>query len=518
MTASKDWPTHLDFRDALGNTLVCFRDPDLTGGEVRKNKLGFPLGFTGGFASVYRIEKGGRQWAVRCFTSPLPPDAAERYAAISAHLQSAGLAYTVPFSYDPHGIRVEGNLYPQSKWSGSRRSSSTGTSTSWLPARTQPRSPLSYVNGSRCAPTWRRRNPHGDLQHGNVLVVPGGQLRLVDYDGMYVPGLDGRKATELGQPAYQHPARDRSLFDHGLDRYAALAIYTALAALAQVPTLWSRYNNEDNLLFTPDDHADPGRSQVFTELVGFSPPVNVLAAALAEAALGSPSSVPTIEVALARTTPPRLPSARPSDRVAEGRPGTAPWYREAAAAEAGGLSRASATWNADVRPVWCRPGSVIVRWTEQEPVFDNRTRQGFEVHRPLGRLFRRTEVTVERTEQVQVGTRPVNTDTLTTWAWVAHAWWESLSRRTLRTGSGSRRSSVGSSRIKRRGSKPSSPSRMQNPSLARAASAIAARRQLTVITRGRGSTLIPRHGDSLFYAVAVSPSGPLSPLGSDARP
>ncbi len=351
MTASKDWPTHLDFRDALGNTLVCFRDPDLTGGEVRKNKLGFPLGFTGGFASVYRIEKGGRQWAVRCFTSPLPPDAAERYAAISAHLQSAGLAYTVPFSYDPHGIRVEGNLYPTVKME-------------WVEAKQLNRYVDQLVAGAdtatistllcqwqqMCADLAQARIAHGDLQHGNVLVVPGGQLRLVDYDGMYVPGLDGRKATELGQPAYQHPARDRSLFDHGLDRYAALAIYTALAALAQVPTLWSRYNNEDNLLFTPDDHVDPGRSQVFTELVGFSPPVNVLAAALAEAALGSPSSVPTIEVALARTTPARLPSARPSDRVAEGRPGTAPWYREAAAAEAGGLVRASATWNANMPP------------------------------------------------------------------------------------------------------------------------------------------------------------------------
>ena len=32
---------------------------------------------------------------------------------------------------------------------------------------------------------------HGDLQERNVLVV-NGQLKLVDYDGMFVPALSGR--------------------------------------------------------------------------------------------------------------------------------------------------------------------------------------------------------------------------------------------------------------------------------------------------------------------------------------
>src|SRR5207248_10425515 len=47
---------------------------------------------------------------------------------------------------------------------------------------------------------------HGDLQHGNIL-VRGGSIQLVDYDGMWVPALSGRDATEIGHRAYQHPER-----------------------------------------------------------------------------------------------------------------------------------------------------------------------------------------------------------------------------------------------------------------------------------------------------------------------
>jgi hypothetical protein len=53
---------------------------------------------------------------------------------------------------------------------------------------------------------------HGDLQHGNVLLVPGSKagalgVRLVDYDGMCVPALTLLKSIEVGHPNFQHPQR-----------------------------------------------------------------------------------------------------------------------------------------------------------------------------------------------------------------------------------------------------------------------------------------------------------------------
>ena len=53
---------------------------------------------------------------------------------------------------------------------------------------------------------------HADLQHGNILLVPGRSenhlaIKLIDYDGMFVPALAGKPSGEVGHPAYQHPQR-----------------------------------------------------------------------------------------------------------------------------------------------------------------------------------------------------------------------------------------------------------------------------------------------------------------------
>src|SRR5438093_695743 len=71
---------------------------------------------------------------------------------------------------------------------------------------------------------------HADLQHGNVLLIPGSKdnalaLRLVDYDGMYVPALADRPSGELGHPNYQHPLRvDQAGYNPGVDRFSHLVI------------------------------------------------------------------------------------------------------------------------------------------------------------------------------------------------------------------------------------------------------------------------------------------------------
>ena len=51
---------------------------------------------------------------------------------------------------------------------------------------------------------------HGDLQHGNLLVTPSGEPKLIDYDGMFVPGLAKIGACEKGHVNYQSPTRTMS--------------------------------------------------------------------------------------------------------------------------------------------------------------------------------------------------------------------------------------------------------------------------------------------------------------------
>src|SRR5207244_4291206 len=106
---------------------------------------------------------------------------------------------------------------------------------------------------------------HGDLQHGNIL-VRGGSIHLVDYDGMWVPALSGRHATEIGHRAYQHPERSEQDYGQEIDRFSALVIYLSLAALARDVTLWERFHTGDNLIFVREDFLQVGRSAIWQQL------------------------------------------------------------------------------------------------------------------------------------------------------------------------------------------------------------------------------------------------------------
>jgi len=107
---------------------------------------------------------------------------------------------------------------------------------------------------------------HGDLQHGNVLVV-GDTLKLIDYDGMYVPELEGETSNEIGHPNYQHPSRAPEDFGPYLDSFPGWVIYLSLLALSVDPNLWSKLScGDDTLLLRKQDFEHPDRSRALQML------------------------------------------------------------------------------------------------------------------------------------------------------------------------------------------------------------------------------------------------------------
>ena len=61
---------------------------------------------------------------------------------------------------------------------------------------------------------------HGDIQPTNVIVQSATDVRLIDYDGLFVPSLAGLQSTELGQRNFQHSGRRGRHFDASLDLFA----------------------------------------------------------------------------------------------------------------------------------------------------------------------------------------------------------------------------------------------------------------------------------------------------------
>jgi hypothetical protein len=272
------WPGMVEYSAAVQSQRASFLAPELQSAKVVTNKLGLPKVAAGAFAIVYQLEAGRDTWAIRCFTRDVG-DLQERYAAIAEHLRKAKLSRFVPFDYLSDGIRVGGKTYPIMKMQ-------------WVEGVPLNRYVEQHLGDSKrllalagqfgdlAADLEKAKVGHGDLSADNVLMV-GDEARLIDYDGMYVPKLAGRKARELGNAAFQHPRRDANLFGPDLDRFSVLLIATALAALAADPGLWKRHAGGNGLLFSPADLRQPKGSPLFRALLGGDPMVAGLAGELA---------------------------------------------------------------------------------------------------------------------------------------------------------------------------------------------------------------------------------------------
>lgn len=270
------WPTQLDYQEALTFPQHCFRDPELAGALLAAPGLfGLPQPITGNFTNVYHLKsdpEATQQWAVRLFLRD-DPARAERYGLLAAHPDKP--ACFLPFDFQPEGIVLARGAFPLLKMP-------------WIvgePLNTWIERNLNTVGAlAGLAERWAAlvqslvvaQLAHGDLQHGNIFVTPDGQLRLLDYDGMWAPTLAALTPGEVGHPSYQHPRR---LYTGLMDRFPALVIYVALRVLSLAPELWYRLDNGDNLLFRREDFLAPQTSRTFAllrEVRGLGPLVTAL--------------------------------------------------------------------------------------------------------------------------------------------------------------------------------------------------------------------------------------------------
>jgi hypothetical protein len=266
------WPQPTDYNEAIQAPRLCFNDPDLQSGQVVEDALGMPRPYSGNFADVYQVRGGdGKAWAIKCFTREVPT-LQSRYQAISAHLRQGRPSFMVKFRYLAEGIRIRRHWYPILKMD-------------WVEGFTLNEFVRRYVHQAavmyRLAQMWVKLSlqlrqadmAHADLQHGNVLLVPGARtsqlsLRLIDYDGMFVPALAHAPSGEVGHPNYQHPLRLREgWYDSEVDRFPHLVIYTALRCLTVGGRdLWEKYDNGENLLFREQDFVQSKESPLLLEL------------------------------------------------------------------------------------------------------------------------------------------------------------------------------------------------------------------------------------------------------------
>ncbi len=309
------WPTPQDYNEAVQTPSLCFADLELKSGVADVNEFGLPRPISGGFASVYRLRGDRRDLAVRCFLNRIS-NRAERYESILKCLQDIAPSWAVPCEFLSNGMQIGGLWYPIVKMQWVQGQSLSA----WIEAHlAEPqrlrdmavklRMLVSHLQDLSIA--------HGDLQPANIIVMDNDSLKLVDYDGMFVPSLSGTESNELGHKNFQHPSRQASDFNHRLDNFSICLLTSSMEILACDASLWHQLSCADEaLLFRQPDLIDPDHSYAFSILENHSDPSIVNKARILRTvchgaidAIGSPLDVLEADSALPEVvyTPPETP-------------------------------------------------------------------------------------------------------------------------------------------------------------------------------------------------------------------
>ena len=222
---------------------------------------GNPMMSSGNFAVVFKMydPQAHKDVAVKCFLKE-QEGRAESYQLIAQELAYTSSSFLTPFRYLDKEIFVESQSTNDEEF--------PVVLMDWVEGETLDRyiqSHLADPNAlrllafqfSRLA-SWLLSQPfaHGDLKPDNILVRSDGTLTLVDYDGMFVPAMEGTAARELGSPDFRHPLRTAERFNEHIDDFPLAVILLSLKALSLSPSLWNTYGASDRLLFSATDYRD----------------------------------------------------------------------------------------------------------------------------------------------------------------------------------------------------------------------------------------------------------------------
>src|SRR5262249_35507168 len=190
------------------------------------------------------------------------PSIQKKYEQISKKLKSLHSDYFVNFDFQNPGVKVHKGSYPIVKMDwidgdplGVWLDKHYASAADLQKARAQFRAISGFLEKEGMA--------HGDIQVGNVMMASKG-AKLIDYDGMFVPGMAQGNGSEIGHKHFQHPRRTEASFGPRMDRFSFIVVDLSLAALIEDKTLHPKFRNGgETIIFTANDFVDPNNSVVF---------------------------------------------------------------------------------------------------------------------------------------------------------------------------------------------------------------------------------------------------------------
>ena len=226
---------------------------------------------SGNFAVVFKMkdESSGKLYAVKCFLREQEGrDIA--YQQITDELEYASSNYLCSIKYYQKELFVDSTVSSDTEFPVLLMDWAEGvTLDKYVHQHISDKYALQLITYQFCKmAAWLMSQPfaHGDLKPDNILVTENGALVLVDYDGMYVPAMQGQKARELGSPDYRHPLRTEDCFNEHIDDFPLALIGMSLKAIALDTSLLQNKARSDSLLFSESDFQDIGECLMMKSL------------------------------------------------------------------------------------------------------------------------------------------------------------------------------------------------------------------------------------------------------------
>jgi hypothetical protein len=220
-------------------------------------------------AVVFKANYNHNTYGIRCFLNN-DADRVLRAKSISKHLESIHVTWKIDYRFLDNEIVVKGKAYPliQMSWSSGKDLNT------WIGNNLNDNNKLNQLQKKvvELSKSLEENNiGHGDVQCGNLLIEEIGSminLKLIDYDGMYIPSLSHLNAIENGRAEFQHPQRRLIDFNPSIDRFSFIVMITAIELLKYDKSLWrsplqNGFNSLDNLLFSAKDFKNPNTSELF---------------------------------------------------------------------------------------------------------------------------------------------------------------------------------------------------------------------------------------------------------------
>ena len=225
----------------------------------------------GGFAVVFKMRDrdSGRFYALKCFLRD-QPGRSEDYAMIASELEYASSPFLLKFEYLDRELFVDAKGCDENEFPVLLMDWVDGEPLDVYVRRhyrdSYKMDMLAYQFSRLSMWLMNQTFAHGDLKPDNVMVRADGSLVLIDYDGMFVPQMEGSKAREIGTPHFRHPNRTDSEFNEHIDDFSIISILLSLKLIASDPELMDKYGEADRLLFSEADYRNMSGSKLVKEV------------------------------------------------------------------------------------------------------------------------------------------------------------------------------------------------------------------------------------------------------------